>query len=127
MSWQVSGDKTRGYTFSYDGLSRLTGASYLENGTSNTNYSTSYAYDKQGNITALNRRGPTGTTTFGAIDNLSMSYAGSQLIKADDSGASVNLSASMDFKDGSNTTQEYFYDANGNLTKDLNKGISGII
>jgi RHS repeat-associated protein len=55
-----------------------------------------------------------------------MSYAGSQLIKADDSGASVNLSASMDFKDGSNAAQEYFYDANGNLTKDLNKGISGI-
>jgi RHS repeat-associated protein len=126
MSWPVSGDKTRGYTFSYDGLSRLTAAGYLENGTSNTNYSTSYAYDKQGNITALSRRGPTGTTTFGAIDNLSMSYAGSQLIKADDSGVSVSLSASMDFKDGSNAAQEYFYDANGNLTKDLNKGISGI-
>ena len=32
----------------------------------------------------------------------------------------------MDFKDGAHTSVEYCYDANGNLTKDLNIGISNI-
>ena len=33
---------------------------------------------------------------------------------------------SFDFKDGANADVEYFYDANGALVKDLNKGISNI-
>ena len=32
----------------------------------------------------------------------------------------------LDFKDGANADVEYFYDANGALVKDLNKGISNI-
>ncbi|WP_321480948.1 RHS repeat-associated core domain-containing protein [uncultured Bacteroides sp.] len=70
--------------------------------------------------------GRTGTTTFGTIDNLSMVYAGNQLVKADDAGTNVTLSASMDFKNNSNTVKEYCYDLNGNLTQNLNKGITGI-
>ncbi|MBP1616079.1 MAG: hypothetical protein H6Q13_3527, partial [Bacteroidetes bacterium] len=126
MSWTTSGDKTRGYNFSYDNLSRLTTAGYLEGGVANTSYGTSYAYDKHGNMTNLVRNGRTGTSTFGTIDNLSMSYAGNQLIKADDAGTNVTLSASMDFKNNSTAAKEYFYDLNGNLTQDLNKGITGI-
>ncbi|MBP1615523.1 MAG: hypothetical protein H6Q13_2971, partial [Bacteroidetes bacterium] len=126
MSWTTSGDKTRGYNFAYDNLSRLTAAGYLEGEVANASYSTSYAYDKHGNMTNLIRNGCTGTTTFGTIDNLSMSYAGNQLIKADDAGTSVTLSASMDFKNNSTAAKEYFYDSNGNLTRDLNKGITGI-
>ncbi|MBP1616081.1 MAG: hypothetical protein H6Q13_3529, partial [Bacteroidetes bacterium] len=127
MSWTTSGDKTRGYNFTYDNLSRLTAAGYLEGGTANTSYGTSYAYDKHGNMTNLSRNGRTGTSTFGTIDNLSMSYAGNQLIKADDAGTNFTLSASMDFKNNSTAAKEYFYDLNGNLTKDLNKGITGVI
>jgi hypothetical protein len=126
MSWTTSGDKTRGYNFAYDNLSRLTAAGYLEGGVANTSYGTSYAYDKHGNMTNLVRKGRMGTSTFGTIDNLSMSYAGNQLIKADDAGTNVTLSASMDFKNNSTAAKEYFYDLNGNLTKDLNKGITGI-
>ncbi|MBP1615015.1 MAG: hypothetical protein H6Q13_2463 [Bacteroidetes bacterium] len=126
MSWTTSGDKTRGYNFAYDNLSRLTAAGYLEGGVANTSYGTSYAYDKHGNMTNLIRNGRTGTSTFGTIDNLSMNYAGNQLIKADDAGTSVTLSASMDFKNNSTAAKEYFYDLNGNLTQDLNKGITGI-
>ncbi len=127
MSWKMSNEtQTRGYKFIYDNLSRLTAAGYLEGGTANDHFNTSYVYDKQGNMTALTHRGNTGTSTYGIIDNLAMTYAGNQLIKAEDTGVSVSLSASMDFKNNSNTAREYNYDTNGNLTKDLNKGITSI-
>ena len=127
MSWSVSGEnKTRGYNFTYDNLSRLTGAGYLENGNANDRFNTSYAYDKHGNMTQLSRRGNTGTTTYGLIDNLSMTYAGNQLVKTEDTGSSVTLSQSMDFKNNVNLATEYLYDKNGNLIKDYNKSITEI-
>ena len=127
MSWKISNETPiRGYKFSYDNLSRLTAANYLENGSTNDLFNTAYTYDKQGNMTSLSRRGNTGTTTYGNIDVLTMTYAGNQLVKAEDSGTTVSLSSSMDFKNNSNATREYSYDANGNLTQDLNKGISSI-
>ncbi len=127
MSWKMSNEiPTRGYKFSYDNLDRLTAANYLENGSANDHFNTAYAYDKQGNMTSLNRRGNTGTATYGDIDVLAMTYAGNQLVKAEDAGSSVSLSASMDFKNNSNTPKEYSYDANGNLIQDLNKGINSI-
>ncbi len=127
MSWSVSGEnKKRGYNFTYDNLSRLTGAGYLENGNANDRFNTSYAYDKHGNMTQLSRRGNTGTTTYGLIDNLSMTYAGNQLVKTEDTGSSVTLSQSMDFKNNANLATEYLYDKNGNLIKDYNKSITEI-
>ncbi len=127
MSWSTFGEnKTRGYTFVYDNLSRLTAAGYLENGTLNGNFATSYAYDKHGNMTFLSRRGNTGTSTYGLIDNLSLTYVGNQLLKVEDTGTNVTLSQSMDFKNYSNAAREYYYDKNGNLTQDLNKGVTEI-
>ncbi len=128
MNWTVSGDKKRGYNFMYDNLSRLTGANYLEADAANTNYTTAYVYDKHGNMTSLLRNGRTGASTFGVIDNLTMTYNGNQLKKVEDAiaDASITLSESMDFKNGSTAATEYFYDRNGNLIKDLNKGISNI-
>ena len=127
ISWSVSGEnKTRGYNFTYDNLSRLTGAGCLENGNANDRFNTSYAYDKHGNMTLLSRRGNTGTTTYGLIDNLSMTYAGNQLVKTEDTGSGVTLSQSMDFKNNANLATEYLYDINGNLIKDYNKSITEI-
>ncbi len=77
-------------------------------------------------MVAKQRKGQTGTTTCRDIDKLTMAYAGNQLVKAEDSGTTVSLSSSMDFKNNSNVVKEYGYDANGNLTQDLNKGIKSI-
>ncbi len=70
--------------------------------------------------------GRTGTSTFGTVDNISMSYPGDQLIKTDDTGTNITLSASMNFKNNSTAAKEYFYDLNGNLARDLNKRITSI-
>jgi len=126
IDWNVSGDKARGYNFSYDNLSRLTGAGYLEGNTSSDKFSTFYSYDKHGNMLNLTRHGNIGTTTYGVIDDLIMSYDGNQLVSVEDKGANPSLSMSMDFKDGSHESVEYAYDSNGNMVKDLNKGISMI-
>ncbi len=128
MDWYVVNDKSRGYDFAYDPLSRLTAAHYLENGIRNANYNTSYSYDKHGNMLTLNRRGNMNATVFGDIDRLTMSYNGNQLTKVIDVATDPTLSTalSMDFRSGTNAAVQYYYDTNGNLTKDLNKGISDI-
>lgn len=127
ISWKHSDETaTRGYAFAYDNLSRLTTATYLQNATANNNYKSAYTYDKHGNMTTLQRYGLTAASTYGSIDNLTMSYAGNQLIKAEDAVATISLAESADFKNYSNVATEYTYNKNGALSKDLNKGISAI-
>ncbi|WP_303315527.1 DUF6443 domain-containing protein [Flavivirga abyssicola] len=108
------------YTYTYDALNRITSAI----NTTNTDYNlNSVAYDKNGNITSLERRGHTnsGATAFDVMDNLVYTYLNNsnKLIKVLDNG-----NGTYGFKDGSNTTTEYTYDANGNMLTDANKGIS---
>lgn len=132
------------YTFDYDGLNRLTAAHYGTNGTQSVNgsirfdgahnYSTSYGYDLNGNITSLTRKGvnscitvgDTAIWSFGDIDNLSLTYNGNQLKKVTDQCADLTYAGAMDFKDGANKTVEYMWDANGNMTRDRNKKIESI-
>lgn len=85
-----------------------------------------YSYDKHGNMLSLNRHGNIGTSTYGAVDDLTLRYNGNQLISVEDKGTNPTLSMLMDFKDGSHESVEYSYDGNGNMVKDLNKGISRI-
>ena len=49
-----------------------------------------------------------------------------QLKRVDDSVSGSAFGDNFDFKDGVKQNTEYFYDANGNLSKDLNKKIAGI-
>ena len=44
----------------------------------------------------------------------------------DDAAAASAYGGGFEFKDGVKQANEYTYDSNGNLTKDLNKGISTI-
>ncbi|WP_255498815.1 DUF6443 domain-containing protein, partial [Dysgonomonas sp. ZJ709] len=128
MDWTVTGDKTRGYAFTYDNLSRLTAANYLENATANSNYKVeAITYDKHGNMKTIKRYGKTSAgTTFGIVDNLTMTHTGNQLLTVNDAGVNVTISESADFKNNANTAAEYSYNKNGAMSKDLNKGISDI-
>ena len=109
---------------------RLSIATYGE-GTSlssNTNLFTEKVtgYDKNGNILALQRYGQTGTSSYGLIDNLTFTLNGNQLNRVDDAVTGSAYNGSFEFKDAVKQANEYAYDANGNLTNDLNKNISEI-
>ena len=83
-------------------------------------------YDKNGNILALQRYGQTGTSSYGLIDNLTFTLNGNQLNRVDDAVTGSAYNGGFEFKDAVKQANEYAYDANGNLTKDLNKNISNI-
>ena len=59
-------------------------------------------------------------------DNLTMSYNGNHLTKTSDRASDVIMSGATDFADNADIDEEYSYDANGNMTSDLNKGIETI-
>ena len=131
MTWKSGNESTvRGYKFTYDGLDRMLNATYGETAGISTNanrFSENVTgYDKNGNIKGLQRYGQLSSAAYGMIDNLTLTLNGNQLNRVDDAVAASTYNGGFEFKNGANAADEYSYDANGNLTKDLNKGISGI-
>ena len=131
MQWQSGKDHVlRGYDFAYDGLNRLEESTYGEGADmsqSKNHYSEHVlSYSPNGSIERLQRYGKKNNGTFGLIDDLTYSYNGNQIKAISDKAGSLLYNGSFDFKDGANADVEYFYDANGALVKDLNKGISNI-
>ena len=131
MQWQSGKDHVlRGYDFAYDGLNRLEESTYAEGEDMNQNknrYSENVlSYSANGSIERLQRYGKKNNGAFGLIDDLTYSYNGNQIKAISDKAGSLLYNGSFDFKDGANADVEYFYDANGALVKDLNKGISNI-
>ena len=131
MTWKAGNESTvRGYKFTYDGLDRLLNGIYGEGEQLNSNsgrYSENVTgYDKNGNITGLERYGRSGSSSYGMCDALTYTLNGNQMIRVDDLVSIGAGNDETDFKDAVKQANEYTYDANGNLTKDLNKGITGI-
>ncbi|MEP5341068.1 MAG: RHS repeat-associated core domain-containing protein, partial [Algibacter sp.] len=119
------------YNYQYDALNRIT-SGIDDTGHYNLN---AVVYDKNGNITTLNRQGhivsdPTlsNSTHFGVMDNLTYSYdTGNKLMKVSDAGNNT-----FGFKDdytgsGVDPSNDYTYDLNGNMLRDSNKGINSDI
>ncbi|WP_165396096.1 DUF6443 domain-containing protein [Flavobacterium sp. J27] len=118
----------RKYIYNYDDLNRLHYGVYLKpqaafneaNG-----YNETISYDKNGNIQTLIRTGGFVAQTIQYIDNLTYTYdpdKKNQLLKVED-----HTTSPQGFKDGVNAGNDYEYDANGNMTKDDNKGITNIV
>ena len=131
MTWKSGNESTvRGYKFTYDGLDRMLNATYGETAGISTNanrFSENVTgYDKNGNIKGLQRYGQLSSTAYGMIDNLTLTLNGNQLSRVDDAVMASAYGGGFEFKDGVKQVGEYTYDANGNLTKDLNKGITDI-
>lgn len=126
--------KENSYAYTYDPLSRITGANFKEKATSwsvaaNSGFSeTGYTYDLNGNILSLVRYDKRGAPS--PMDNLVYDYGlpgvngttSNKLLGVADSGDKT-----LGFIDGSNASPDYTYDANGNMITDQNKGISSNI
>ncbi len=131
MKWKAGDESTeRGYKFTYDGLDRLTAATYGEGAslTSNLNRFNEVVteYDKAGNIVSLQRQGKL-DSGYGMMDSLAYTYTGNRLTRVTDAvTAPITYSNAFHFVDRANVANEYTYDLNGNATKDLNRNITSI-
>ena len=124
------------YVFTYDPLNRLLTSTYTEfnNGFQSWGeagkYNENYSYDVNGNIRTVKRSGLVmdGSGYIGLIDSMKYIYynnnRSNRLWSVGD--AAPDITARGDFSEASSyngfTTQEYYYDNNGNLTDDRNKG-----
>jgi hypothetical protein len=122
--WQSANDQNqaiglRNYAMTYDPLKRLKSANFT--GIGNENYSIpNISYDKNGNITNLQRKGKS-NGTYTDIDNLNYNYNGNQLVGVTD-GINDNEDVG-DFRDnGSNN--DYTDWTDGSLKSDANRGIT---
>lgn len=135
IAGNADGSDRRSYKYTYDKSGRLTGAAYQEYTPGTGSWTTeagtldeTMTYDGNGNIKALQRSRPgAGAGAFTivpqTIDDLAYTYAtGNQLSKVEDASGDA-----AGFSNNATATTEYTYDSNGNLTADLNKGISSII
>jgi RHS repeat-associated protein len=118
----------RRYGYQYDPLNRLNAAFYQKPDAAvvlTQSYNEGMTYDKNGNIIALSRNGNLDDPMMQEnIDVLYYQYdinAKNRLLRVTDF---TNHPAG--FKDGTNTGDDYAYDANGNMISDLNKGITQI-
>ena len=107
------------YLFLYDGLNRLTAANSYDKTGGSIPYSELYEYDRMGNITCLERQLGENKT-----DALNIQYTGNHIKKVS-SGSPVSGYdfGSMSYPDLSDASIEYYYDNNGNLIKNLDKGV----
>ncbi|QJP35146.1 hypothetical protein F0365_12485 [Nonlabens sp. Ci31] len=139
--WKTANDGiTRGYQYGYDALNRIKYATY-RGGTQHQasgmleNYSVNNVnYDKNGNITTLNRKGlfenaSNSTMSMDYVDKLTYQYSpkSNQLINVRDiADVAANNTFNGGFKDKYSGINYIYGDANGNMTQDNNKNIQSI-
>jgi len=118
------GSVNKGYSYSYDRLNRLL-ESRSKKGTSSQvddSFDENFDYDKQGNILILNR-----WKDQEYIDQMTLTYNGNQLKSVYDDYGSQDLYDTKEYNNGANYNGgpdiEFYYDKNGNMTKDKDRNI----
>ena len=118
----------RSYSYGYDELNRLIGARNHKGALLDINAENhlgNLTYDKNGNIETLDRRGKAeNSNSYPLWDDLSYTYSGNKLQGVVDSAPATDKH--LGFNDGNNSSSDFTYDVNGNMTVDNNKGITGI-
>jgi len=126
--WRNSKNGTqKGYGYTYDALNRLTAAAYGERSGGAWNFGKykvpEISYDYNGNIAKLVRYGFCGQS-YTCIDSLNYHYhspGSNRLIGI------IELAERYCGFRAVNTMPAYYYDANGNMNMDKNKGIEAIV
>ncbi|MBN8666400.1 MAG: hypothetical protein J0M30_02785 [Chitinophagales bacterium] len=141
LLWKSQGDNTpRKFDFVYDNANRLVAANFKQRGSSTESWNSTkvdfstrdVTYDENGNILTLKHMGILpGTSAPVTIDNLVYNYVTqtNRLSRVDDNGGiGANNGKQSDFKDGENAvgTEDYNFDANGNLILDNNRRVSSV-
>ncbi|HEY4111431.1 DUF6443 domain-containing protein, partial [Puia sp.] len=135
MVWKSAGDQIeRKYDFTYDNVSRLTGAAYLDNqsgwGKSVMDFTVdSLGYDANGNILSMYQHGFKLGSPTGLIDQLTYTYQpnSNKLAQVADGVNDPNSTLGDFHYSGTKQSADYSYDGNGNLTLDNNKKIDYIV
>nr|WP_306822330.1 RHS repeat-associated core domain-containing protein [Empedobacter falsenii] len=116
-------ERLLGYNYEYDGLNRLLTGTFINYASLNYTYNEYIkGYDYNGNILGITRTG-NNPDFYNPIDDLTYDYQGASNKLLAVTNAYNNTSG---FSDGNKNGNDYSYDSNGNLTKDLNKGITNI-
>jgi RHS repeat-associated protein len=134
-TWKSRSDGiARAYGYNYDKVNRLASAPFSQQNSGSTNWTSdqkdfsvsNLTFDANGNIQTMNQMGMAGTTKM-QIDQLTYTYKpGSNKLAAVADPTNTASAKLGDFINGTNTGDDYDYDANGNLKYDLNKNISDI-
>ncbi len=118
----TNGDSALTFGYTYDAYNRLTESLHLQGNQARS--SEFFQFDNMGNITRLQRH----TLDSRLIDDLQFSYSGNQITAITDHAGSLDRYDTKEYTDRNTTanTIEQRYDANGNLTTDLDRGIQRI-
>lgn len=118
----TNGDSTLTFGYTYDAYNRLTESLHLQGNQARS--SEYFQFDNMGNITRLQRH----TLDNRLIDDLQFTYSGNQVSAITDYAGSLDRYDTKEYTDRSTSanTIEQRYDANGNLTVDLDRGIQRI-
>jgi RHS repeat-associated protein len=126
-SWTYNG-VNKGYAYDYDDLNRVTSANFKQGSSSQSNdsYNESLTYDKMGNILTLQRK-----KDNVLIDDLVLHYKNgeksNQIDWINDSKLPIGLNSVKEYQNNSTaTSNEFAYDVNGNMVKDLDRNIVAI-
>ncbi len=141
LEWTTEAGSLNRYDYGYDKLNRLSYAKYsryqttvsssgsitstlIPGGNGRTyDFGVDYSYDKNSNLTWIERQGYK-NGFFDTIDDLDIERNGNQLKSVYDGNQErLVYESAADFVDGADEDTEYFYDANGNLIQDNNKGL----
>ena len=124
LAWCSGSESTmKRYSFSYDGFGRLLSAAY-NGGAIGGNYSTSYAYDANSNLTSIARAAVTGLSGGLVLPRTGTSYLldGNQ-VQARLQGGGLRLNGGLR---PSLELRQVYYDACGRMVCDSDRGINKI-
>lgn len=122
----LSGHQQHATAYTYDKRNQLLTADYSTflnsqwDTTTDLFDVTNLSYDKHGNILSLKRMGKHEMNPI-TMDDLTYTYQGNQLLAVEDDNGT-----DQGFKNGATANEEYQYDLNGSMIKDLNKGIDKV-